>query len=152
MTSIYGNNTPIGAELLLRSNDVASAKDETTCKNKGWEFSEGVNDKSSVCLSPCPEGYTSAWDNAHGAICNRIGGADAQTNAGIAREAQARQQVVADNQKKNTDVFVKDPMPMPQVRDSNSTILIDLGGGFRIDTQGVIAMIALIYVVSTRKS
>jgi hypothetical protein len=143
MTSIYGNNTPIGAEMLLRNNDVAS-KDEATCKGKGWEWSEGQN--SSVCLSPCPEGYTSAWDNAHGAICNII--TDAQTTAGIAKEKEARQQVVANEQKKNTDVFVKDP---PK-QDSNSTILLDLGGGVRIDTQGVIAIIALIYVVFTRKS
>jgi hypothetical protein len=151
MTSIYGNNTPIGAELLLRNNDVVSAKDETACKNKGWEWSEGVNEKSAVCLSPCPEGYTSAWDDAHGAICNRSSGADAQANAGIAREKEARQQVVADNQKKNTDVFVKDPVPA-SVKDSSSTILIDFGGGFRIDTQGLIALIALVYVITTRKS
>lgn len=150
MTSIYGNNTPIGAELLLRSNDIASAKDETACKNKGWEFSEGVNDKSAVCLSPCPEGYTSAWDDAHGAICNRISGADAQANATIAREAQAKQQVVANTQQKNTDVFVKDPAP--HIDNPTSTILLDLGGGVRIDTQGLIALIALVYVLYTRKS
>jgi len=150
MTSIYGNNTPIGAELLLRSNDVESAKDETACKNKGWEFSEGVNDKSSVCLSPCPEGYTSAWDNAHGAICNRLSGADAQANAGIAREMDAKLKVVANDQKKNTDVFARDPAP--HIENPTSTILLDLGGGIRIDTQGLIAIIALVYVVSTRKS
>jgi hypothetical protein len=151
MTSIYGNNTPIGAEMLLRNNDVASAKDETACKNKGWEFSEGVNEKSAVCLSPCPEGYTSAWDDAHGAICNRNAG-DAQTTAGMARETQARTtplQSVADTQAKNTDVFVKDP---PHINNPTSTILLDLGGGVRIDTQGLIAIIALTYVIFTRKS
>jgi len=150
MTSIYGNNTPIGADMLLRSNDVASAKDEKVCKTKGWEYSEGVNDKSSVCLSPCPEGYTSAWDDAHGAICNRSSGADAQANAQIARESQARQQVAADTQKKNTDVFSKEPQHY--VEDHNSTILIDFGGGVRIDTQGVIAITALVLWILSRKS
>jgi hypothetical protein len=150
MTSIYGNNTPIGAEMLLRNNDVASAKDETACKGKGWEWSEGVNDKSAVCLSPCPEGYTSAWDDAHGAICNRNSGVDTQTTALIAREKDARQQVVANTQQKNTDVFVRDP-PKP-IDNPTSTILLDLGGGVRIDTQGVIALIALGLWIYTRKS
>jgi hypothetical protein len=147
MTSIYGNNTPIGAEMLLRNNDTSS-KDETACKNRGWEWSEGVNTNSSVCLSPCPEGYISAWDDAHGAICNRISG-DAQTTAGIARETEARQQIVANTQQKNTDVFAKDPMVMPS---QESTVLLDLGKGVKIDTTGLIALIALFYLVFTRKS
>jgi hypothetical protein len=149
MTSIYGNNTPIGAEMLLRNNDVASAKDQTACKNKGWEWSEGVNEKSAVCLSPCPEGYTSAWDDAHGAICNRTSGASgSEANQQIAREKYARQQEVADTQKKNTDVFTKEPIQEP----ITSTILFDFGGGVRIDTQGVIAIIALGLWIYTRKS
>jgi hypothetical protein len=135
--------------MLLRNNDVVSAKDETACKGKGWEYSEGVNDKSSVCLSPCPEGYTSAWDDAHGAICNRISGADNQANATVAKEKEARQQVVADTQKKNTDVFAKDT---PVVENPTSTILLDFGGGIRIDTQGVIAIIALSLWILSRRS
>ena len=61
-----------------------------------------------------------------------------------------RQQVVADSQKKNTDVFDKDPTPY--IDNPTSTILLDLGGGVRIDTQGVIAIVALSLWLYSRRS
>jgi hypothetical protein len=61
-----------------------------------------------------------------------------------------RQQVVADSQKKNTDVFDKDPATYTD--NPTSTILLDLGGGVRIDTQGLIALIALSLWLYSRRS
>jgi hypothetical protein len=143
MTSIYGNNTPIGAEMLLRNNDVASAKDETACKGKGWEWS------LESCLSPCPEGYSSAKDVTHGDVCNKNPPPGGRETTTVYMASPNTLQTVADTQQKNTDVFVKDP---PHIENPTSTILLDLGGGVRIDTQGVIAIIALVYVLITRKS
>jgi len=158
MTSIYGDNTPIGADVLMRSED-RTANTSETCATAGKEWYKtpaGAN----ICLSKCPTAYTASWDNAHGAICNKTGNTGnivpptpppppPDPYAKTADDIAIEQKLVANAQRRNTDVFKKDSTPEPIKTEEG--VLLDLGSGLKLDLTGGIVLIALVYLVYTKK-
>jgi hypothetical protein len=94
-------------------------------------------------------------------VCNKIGdstvnpdGTETTTNTITGMTSDdliVKNQLTANAQKQNTDVFKKETLPSTPSK-SDTGVLLDLGRGIKIDTTGAIALIALFYIVYTRKS
>ena len=160
MTSIYGDNTPIGADVLMRTEDrTANTSEACATAGKDWYTTP---DNKNICLSKCPTAYTAVWDNAHGAVCNRTGNTGnivpplpppprPDPYAKTADDLAMEQKLIANSQRRNTDVFKKDSTP-PPAPPKDEGYLVDFGGGIKLDTTGGLLLVALIYLVYTRKS
>lgn len=159
MTSIYGDNTPIGADVLMRTED-RTANTPETCATAGKEWYKTPAD-ANICLSKCPTAYTASWDNAHGAICNKTGNTGnivpplpppppPDPYAKTADDLAMEQKLVANAQRRNNDVFKRDSTPAP-APPSEDGVLVDFGSGLKLDLTGGLVLIALIYLVYTKK-
>jgi hypothetical protein len=60
------------------------------------------------------------------------------------------QKLVANSQRRNTDVFKRDSTPAP-TPPSEDGVLVDFGSGLKLDLTGGLVLIALIYLVYTKK-
>jgi hypothetical protein len=147
--SLFAQNIPIGTDVLLRYGDATvTTQEQCTSKNMSWETN---TPSGSACLNPCPSGYNSSWDRFHGAVCMRIdmSGAQPPTNAPpttSTAEEEARRKLY-EQQTTQTDVFQRDAPPAPP-----SSVLLDLGNGIQLDTNGVLLLIGLFYLIYTRKT
>jgi len=152
MTTI--TNTPIGADVLLRNADTTLTT-ESTCVAKGMSWTPNT-DGGDLCLSPCPVGYTSAWDKVHGAVCNKDG-TKSDTNELYSLttgddELVARQKLLQQAQKaqQNTDVFTKAPPASGKAQPTD--VLLDIGGVQITTTTAALLAIALIYWQTSGKA
>jgi hypothetical protein len=140
----------------MRSED-RTANTSETCATAGKEwYTTPAN--ANICLSKCPTAYTASWDNAHGAICNKTGNTGnivpptprPDPYAKTADDLAIEQKLVAEAQRRNADVFKRDSTPAP-APPSEDGVLIDFGGGIKLDTTGGLVLIALIYLIYTKK-